>query len=49
MTGNGEYIEVQGSAEGAPFNRTQLDSMLELGEAGIQIIFAAQKAALEGS
>jgi|TARA_B110000211_G_scaffold196903_1_gene226135 ribonuclease PH len=49
MTGNGEYIEVQGSAEGAPFNRTQLDSMLELGEAGIQKIFAAQKAALEGS
>ncbi len=46
MTGEGEFIEVQGSAEGAPFSRDSLDSMLELGEAAIRRIFEAQKAAL---
>ncbi len=49
MTGNGAYIEVQGSAEGAPFNRSQLDDMLSMGEEGIRQIFEAQKAALEGA
>lgn len=49
MTGKGEYIEVQGSAEGAPFNRAQLNTMLEIGEAGIREIFEAQKEALAGS
>ncbi len=46
MTGAGEFIEVQGSAEGAPFSRDALDSMLELGAAGCQQIFAAQKTVL---
>ena len=46
MTGEGEFIEVQGSAEGAPFSRAELDSLLELGEAGIRRIFEAQRAAL---
>ena len=46
MTGDGEFIEVQGSAEGAPFSRQSLDEMLEFGEAGIRRIFEAQKAAL---
>jgi len=47
MTGEGEFIEVQGSAEGAPFDRAQVDKMLDFGEAGIAKIFAAQKSALE--
>ena len=46
MTGAGEFVEVQGSAEGAPFDRTALESMLELGEAGIRTIFEAQRQAL---
>jgi ribonuclease PH len=46
MTGEGEFIEVQGSAEGAPFSRTALDEMLEVGEAAIRRIFTAQKEAL---
>jgi ribonuclease PH len=46
MTGEGEFIEVQGSAEGAPFSRTSLDEMLETGEAAIRKIFGDQKAAL---
>lgn len=46
MTAEGEFIEVQGSAEGAPFSRAALDSMLEHGHAACRQIFAAQKAAL---
>ena len=48
MTGEGEFIEVQGSAEGATFSRTQLDQMLAVGEAGIRHIFDVQRAALGG-
>ena len=47
MTGEGEFIEVQGSAEGNTFNRAQLDQMLEIGEGAIRSIFEQQKAALE--
>lgn len=46
MTNEGKFIEVQGSAEGAPFDKGELDSMLELGSAAIQRIFELQKAAL---
>lgn len=46
MTGKGEFVEVQGSAEAAPFDRASLAAMLELGEAAIQRIFEAQRAAL---
>ena len=46
MTGEGQFIEVQGSAEGAPFDRGELDSMLEMGAAAIRRIFELQKAAL---
>lgn len=46
MTGEGEFIEVQGSAEGQTFSRAQLDAMLAAGEAGIRHIFEVQKAAL---
>jgi ribonuclease PH len=47
MTGEGEFVEVQGSAEGATFSRDLLNSMLELGEAAIRRIFELQRAALE--
>ena len=47
MTGEGDYVELQGSAEGATFGRVELDRMLELGEAGIQQIFAAQRSVVE--
>ncbi len=46
MTGKGKFIEVQGSAEGAPFDRGELDTMLEIGAAAIRRIFEAQTAAL---
>ena len=46
MTGEGKFIEVQGSAEGAPFDRGELDAMLELGASAIRRIFEIQKTAL---
>ena len=46
MTGSGGIVEVQGTAEGAPFSRAELDQLLELGAAGIRQIVAAQKEAL---
>ena len=49
MTGEGKFIEVQGSAEGAPFDRGELDAMLEMGGAAIRRIFEAQKATLASS
>lgn len=49
MTGAGKFIEVQGSAEGAPFDRGELDAMLEMGGAAIRRIFEVQKAALASS
>ncbi len=44
MTGSGTFIEVQGTAEGAPFSRTELDSLLQLASDGITSILAMQAA-----
>jgi ribonuclease PH len=46
MTGQGGMVEVQGTAEGAPFSRTDLDAMLMLAQQGIGRLIEAQKAAL---
>jgi ribonuclease PH len=42
-TGAGKYIEVQGTAEGAAFSRTELDALLDLSEQGIDQIFELQR------
>ena len=42
-TGDGRFIEVQGTAEGPPFERTALDSLLELADAGIRDLIDIQK------
>jgi ribonuclease PH len=47
MTGSGGIVELQGTAEGAPFSRAELNALLTLAESGIRSIIAAQKAALE--
>jgi ribonuclease PH len=47
MTGAGRLVEVQATAEGAPFSRDELDEMLEVGALGIDEISAAQRAAAE--
>jgi ribonuclease PH len=46
MTGAGQCIEVQGTGEETTFTRKQLDTLLDLGEAGIRAITRAQKKAL---
>jgi ribonuclease PH len=47
MTGSGNFVEIQGSAEGAPFSKEELDGMLDTGAQAIRRIFELQKAALE--
>jgi len=47
MTGSGGLVEVQGTAERAPFSRKELDAMLALADKGIRELVAAQKAALK--
>jgi ribonuclease PH len=46
MTGAGGFVEVQGTAEGQPFSRTELDDLLVLAEHGIAQIFDLQRAVL---
>lgn len=43
MTGSGKLIEVQGTAEGAPFTRQQMTSMLDLAESGINDLIKLQR------
>jgi ribonuclease PH len=43
MTGAGDLVEVQGTAEGAPFSREQLDALLDLATAGIQDLTEFQR------
>jgi ribonuclease PH len=42
-TGDGRFIEVQGTAEGPPFERQALDEMMELGDAGIRRLVELQR------
>ncbi len=46
MTEGGGMIEIQGTAEGAPFSRSEMQSMLDLAQHGIAQLVAAQRAAL---
>ncbi len=46
MTASGGIVEVQGTAEGTPFSRAQLDGLLDLARDGTARLFAAQRAAL---
>jgi len=47
MTGAGEFVEVQGTAEQVPFGRRRLDDLLGLAERGIRQLVALQRRALE--
>ncbi len=46
MTGAGNYVEVQGTAEGAAFSRKEMDALLVLAEKGIRELVVMQTAAL---
>jgi ribonuclease PH len=46
MNDAGDFIEVQGTAEGHPFRRDEMDAMLDLAQGGIARLVAAQREAL---
>ena len=46
MTGAGGFVEVQGTAEGAPFSQAQMDALMQLAQRGIRELIAKQKKAL---
>jgi ribonuclease PH len=48
MTGNGGMVEVQGTAEGKPFTREEMNALLDHAENGIRQLIAAQRTALGG-
>ncbi len=48
MTGAGGFVEVQGTAEGEPFTREQMDTLLDLAAGGIRRLIELQKSALAG-
>src|ERR671914_681430 len=46
MTGSGKFVEVQGTAESAPFTKKQMERMAEIAESGIRELLRAQKEVL---
>jgi ribonuclease PH len=46
-TADGRLVEVQGTAEGAPFGRAELDALIDLALAGCEQLFAIQRAAVD--
>ena len=46
MTGSGGFVEVQGTAEGTPFSRAEMDTLIALADAGIRDLVALQRQAL---
>jgi ribonuclease PH len=46
MTGAGGFVELQGTAEGEPFSRDEMDALVALAERGIRELIAAQQAVL---
>ena len=47
MTGAGEFVEVQGTAEQVPFGRARLDALLAIAETGIRRLVGLQRRVLE--
>ena len=47
MTGAGGFVEVQGTAEGAPFSRAEMEALLALASGGIAQLVDVQRRALE--
>jgi ribonuclease PH len=47
MTGQGEFVEIQGTAEAKPFPKATVDELLSLAEQGIRQLFQVQKEALK--
>lgn len=47
MLGSGHFVEVQGTAEGRPFSREEMDTLLELAKSGITQLIKVQRAVLQ--
>jgi ribonuclease PH len=47
MTGTGAFVEVQGTAEGAPFSREELNTLMDMAESGIRKLFTYQRQAID--
>lgn len=47
MTGQGKFVELQGTAESKPFSKENIDALLELAQKGIQKLFQAQQSVIE--
>ena len=47
MTSKGEFVEIQGTAEGKPFSRETIDELLSLAEKGIKQLFQIQQSVIE--
>jgi ribonuclease PH len=48
ITGSGKYIEVQGTAEGLPYDRARLNRLLDVAQVGLDVLLTKQREALEG-
>ena len=48
-TGDGRFVELQGTAEGQPFSQAEMDELLALARGGLSTLFAAQRAALDAA
>lgn len=48
-TGDGRFVEIQGTAEAEPFDRKELNTLLDLATAGCADLATIQRAALEGT
>ena len=46
-TAGGDYVEVQGTAEGEPFPRRLLDSILDVADEGLEVLFRLQRETIE--
>ena len=46
QSGDGRLLELQGTAEGSPFSRAQLNALLDLAEPGLEQLLCAQRTAL---
>jgi len=47
-TGAGKYIEVQGTAEGTPYDRARLNRLLDVAQVGLNVLFTKQREAVDG-
>ena len=48
MTGDGKFVEIQGTAEGSVFTKKEMDALMKIAQSGIKVLTKIQKKSLEG-